>query len=205
MQARYVTGLVLAGGDSTRMGRDKAFFDLGGETLLERQIRVLRDSGLERILVSLPPHLDVPGSNLTVIRDDEPGMGPLAGIVAALEHAPRHPLFVLAVDMPGVSRSLVRTILRQATREAGVVPKASERWEPLCAIYPAGVLDTAKRHLRGRHRSPSRLAAELAREGRVRAHPIPAEEAWSLRSWNRPDDFPRESPGFTDSGDTTDT
>ena len=128
-------GLILAGGRSTRMGRDKATLRVGGERLLERQVRVLREAGVSEVALSLGPAAGVRSagedampaggptdpaagaaipSGLPIVRDAAPDAGPLAGIVAGLEWAAPRPLLVLAVDMPRVEPGFLRRLLREA-------------------------------------------------------------------------------------------
>jgi len=200
------------------MGRDKALLRVGGETLAQRQIRLLQRLGIRDVFLSRPA-VDAapPGSRpldamlldavlpdavppddthpdaaieVTVVRDAVPGLGPLAGIVAGLEQAGERALLVLAVDMPGVTEGFLGGLLAAADLDAGVgaAPRVQDRWEPLCALYPPGVLDEARRHLAGDRRSPSGFLDALLASGRIRPLELSPAEAAALRSWNTPDD-----------------
>jgi molybdopterin-guanine dinucleotide biosynthesis protein A len=197
------------------MGRQKALLRIGGETLVERQIRTLHAVGvrdtflsLRRELVSFlaptpreetdglpvgthplhPDRTDALPSPILLL-DEEEGFGPLAGIVAAMARAGDRHLLVLAVDMPEVRPSLLSRLLSQATMGTGVAPKVGGMWEPLCAIYPPGSLDLARRTLESEARSPALLLDALAALGRVGSLSLLKSAARSLRSWNRPEDL----------------
>ena len=221
-----IAGLVLAGGRSSRMGRDKALLRVGGETLAQRQTRLLQRLGIREVFLSRPavdaappgsgppaavlpdaaPLDDTPPEGtppdaaikVAVVRDAVPGLGPLAGIVAGLEQAGDRALMVLAVDMPGVTEGFLGGLLAAADLEAGVgaAPRVGDRWEPLCALYPPGVLDEARRHLAGDRRSPSGFLDALLASGRIRPLELSRTEAAALRSWNTPED--PEDPEDTD-------
>jgi molybdopterin-guanine dinucleotide biosynthesis protein A len=134
-----VVGVVLAGGASRRMGRDKATLQSGaaaGQTLAvlaAERLRaacghvVLADAG--RGLVSGLPSLP-----------DGPGGGPAAGILGAAAAFPGHPLLVLACDLPAVPAALLAALAGAADTGASpavdwVVPRWRRGIEPLCALY----------------------------------------------------------------------
>ncbi len=195
MNADSVLGVILAGGRSSRMGRDKATLSLGGESLVERQLRVLGGAGVSEVAVSRAPgHPPLP-VDLPVIPDEEPHLGPLSGIVAALEGAGGRPVLILAVDMAAVDSELVRRIVEVGELQTGAAPRSKERWEPLLALYPPGALPAARAEFMGPRRSPSALVQTLFDAGLMRPfHPSPAE-AEMLRSWNDPEDLPKGPMG----------
>jgi len=88
------TGIVLAGGRSSRMGHDKALLSIDGHTLLDGAIAILRAAGAGRVLVSgdRPSHDGVP--------DDVPALGPVGGLASVLAHCPDGPVVAVPVDMP---------------------------------------------------------------------------------------------------------
>ena len=128
-------GFVLAGGKSTRMGADKVFLKVDGQTLLDRAL-VLASSvcGYVRI-VGDPAKFST--LETKAIGDIFPGCGPLAGIHAALAHSPCELNLMLAVDMPLVSASLLSFLFAAADRGAALVtvPRINEQLQPLCAVY----------------------------------------------------------------------
>jgi molybdopterin-guanine dinucleotide biosynthesis protein A len=164
-------GVVLAGGGSRRMGRDKAELAVGGSTLTARAAHRLlrifprvaiadRGRGLMPDLPSLP---------------DGPGAGPAAGILGAALAWPGHPLLVLACDLPRVPDALLRELARRRPADEDgdpewpewaewadwadwVVPRWERGLEPLCALYrPAALAALAAAVARG-VAAPHRLA-----------------------------------------------
>lgn len=131
-----VTAFILAGGKSTRMGRDKAFIDLDGRTLLSRAFELVH---------SVTPNLRIVGSSEkfaafapVVVEDVFSGRGPLGGIHAALQSSSTDLNLMLAVDTPFVTAAFLRYLIDQArnTPQAMVVvPRAGGNWQPLCAVY----------------------------------------------------------------------
>ncbi len=115
-----VVGVVLAGGQSRRMGRDKALLRLeDGRTLLERTVRVLRTVGLDNVLLSvssperaLALREAAPAvAALPVVADDAPGRGPLGGLVAALRARPGHAVLLVACDLPHLDSHALRLVV----------------------------------------------------------------------------------------------
>lgn len=187
-----LTGLVLAGGSSRRMGRDKALLRLpGGESLLERQIWALREAGAARVLISTRPGRDYGALADDLVFDTEADAGPLAGIAAGLRAAGAGLVLVLAVDMPRVDPGHLRELLRRAESEParGVVPVCDGILEPLLALYPAALASAAEAALAAGNRSPRDwVKAEAARRNLL---PWEAPSSWhtAVRSWNTPADL----------------
>jgi molybdopterin-guanine dinucleotide biosynthesis protein A len=128
------TGVVLAGGRSSRMGRDKALIPYEGRTLLERALDILEPQVQELLVIGDPAKYGHVGP--FVVADDIPGVGPLGGIVTAMRYASHDRLLVLACDMPHVPAGLF-TFLKlglDADRSA-FVPSCDGRIEPLAAAY----------------------------------------------------------------------
>lgn len=153
---REPIGVVLAGGSSTRMGRDKALLSLpGGKTLLERGIDTLREAGLSRIVVSvssaqrghaLRAALPVLAGRAIVV-DCPPDSGPLAGLCAAMSAFPGYHVLLIACDMPHLEPDPLRAMLDEPRTVDALVPVASGQLQPLCAIYGPACLRVAGRLL----------------------------------------------------------
>ena len=130
---------LLAGGRSRRMGRDKAFLDCEGQPLWRRQIDVLRACCPGRVF--LAARRDQPWDQLDegLMRVDDPegeDIGPIGAICRCLEWANR-PLLVMAVDLPNMTPDFVVRVLLQSSElgSRGVIPRVSDQFEPLCALY----------------------------------------------------------------------
>src|SRR5438105_14773030 len=125
-------GLLLTGGASRRMGRDKALLEVDGQRLVDRAAALL--AAVADPVVEVGPGW----SGLPAVREDPPGSGPLAAVstgAAALRRAGHHgPALVLAVDMPKVRVDLLRLLARRA-RPPTPVPPADGHPHPLCPRY----------------------------------------------------------------------
>lgn len=182
--------VLLAGGRSRRMGRDKALLPVPGEgagrLLWERQLEVLRSLEPAELFISGPARPGFP-RDVRLLADELPGLGPLSGIVAALEAMTTPLLVVLAVDLPAMNARFLRGLLNGSGQDAGVVPMRRDEsgfYEPLAAVYPRGCLEIGRERLR---------SGELALQGFVCAagrllqvHSITAEEEALFTNWNEP-------------------
>ena len=127
---------IIAGGQSRRMGRDKAFVDLAGKSLIERVIERSADLGqAETILITNKPaqyaHLGLP-----MYRDLLPGKGSLGGIYTALARAKSPDVLALACDMPFVNTDLLRYMVDQIRADIDIlVPRVAGYPQGLHAIY----------------------------------------------------------------------
>ena len=132
--------IVLAGGRSLRLGREKAREELGGESLLDRAVRRLDPLTTEIIVVVAPGREesllpDQPGPKVATVVDLHPGRGPLAGIYAGLSAARSFHGLVVACDMPFLNVRLLRHIMEVRGSHDVIIPRYGGQLEPLHAIY----------------------------------------------------------------------
>jgi molybdenum cofactor guanylyltransferase len=132
-------GLVLAGGRSTRMGADKAALSVAGRTQLERAMALLAPR-VARAFVSVraEQRADPLRAAFEQIEDSRENIGPIAGILAALEHHPEHAWLVLACDLPLLDAATLDRLVqsRAPARLATAFRSSHDRLpEPLCAVY----------------------------------------------------------------------
>lgn len=152
------TALILAGGDSSRMGQDKAALVLDGATLLERVTDTMR--GLfPGVLVSVrQPRAEVA---LPQVCDAEADGGPLAGLVAGLAEVDTPWMFVLACDMPFIQPAIVARMAELRGEHQAVVPRVGGHPQPLAAFYAVRALETMRARLAGDDRSLRGVLREL--------------------------------------------
>lgn len=187
-----LSGLVLAGGRSSRMGRDKAGLRLpDGRMLLQRQIDLLRAAGIGPINVSAPAGKYPPIEGVGCVSDEVNEAGPLAGIAAGLRAAPAGLVLVLAVDMPSVEQQHLCELVEAARKGSGVVPLCDGRMEPLVAVYPTDLANSAASWLAGGQSAVHAWVRHEVALGRVRLWETPPEWTGLLRSWNAPEDLPQ--------------
>ena len=153
-----VAGILLAGGRSRRMGRDKASLAWHGSTLARRAAGLLARCSEPPVVVVCAPGQELPPLPewVEVVRDPEPGLGPLAGLAAGLRAvAPRASVAaVCAVDAPLAHPAVMRALLGALGESLAVVPVSDGRPQPLFAVYRTGLAE---------------LAAQLVVEGERRA------------------------------------
>jgi len=194
-------GVILAGGRSRRMGRDKAELSVAGEPLWQRQARVLREAGAAHVALVLRPGQNPPpgagASALQMRRDVYRDAGPMAGLHTALTTPPwANWYLVLAVDLPHVRPDWFGWLLGFCRDHAGAVVRHDTGYEPLAAIYPAGVGPVVAAQLERGEYSLQRLAERLVQTRRIRAIPLPARARPQVTNWNTPADVgePRTGP-----------
>jgi molybdopterin-guanine dinucleotide biosynthesis protein A len=129
-----MTGFVLAGGKSTRMGADKVFLEFRGKTLLEHALQTLREVTPEVMIVG---NREKFASFGRVIEDVFEGQGPLGGIHAALTVCATELNLILAVDLPFMESAFLQYLAAraQSTDALVIVPRVEGRLQPLCAAY----------------------------------------------------------------------
>jgi molybdopterin-guanine dinucleotide biosynthesis protein A len=180
------SAVLLAGGESRRMGRDKATLEFDGQTLWQRQLELLRALGPEKIFVSarLPPSW-LP-NRVELLLDDPPSRGPLSGLAKASEAMQTTHLLALAVDMPFMTREELRRLWGYAQIGEGVVPVIRDTAEPLAAIYPATVATDFAAALTGTDFSLQAIIRKLAAAEKLELVAVSAEDENLYRSVNEP-------------------
>ena len=130
--------VILAGGKGRRLGREKAWVELGGKSLLQHAVSNLEFLNSEIVIVKasegeLPPVLA--GVNLNVVQDSVGGKGPLAGILSGLVNSKYRYNLIVACDMPLLNKDMVKYMVSIAKGYDVVVPRLGKYLEPLQAVY----------------------------------------------------------------------
>lgn len=129
-----VTGLILCGGRSRRMGRPKAFLPFGGRTIIEHLLDTIGDIFDEVFLVANEPE-NYSQLSVDVVKDILPYRGPLGGILSGLLVSSNPHAFVIACDMPLVSPRIIREMAAQRHDADVVVLSHRQGIEPLLGLY----------------------------------------------------------------------
>lgn len=175
------TAVVLTGGSSTRLGRDKATTRLGAHTLLDHVLLGLGASAGRTVVVGPDPGgpAATPGRARPIFcREDPPGSGPAAAVVAALPHVTSPQLGLIATDMPFAAPLLghLAYILAQHPEcEAAVPTDDTGRCQPLCAVYRTDAL-RAMAEVRDWTGAPLRALI-----GSLATLEVPGPDPWRLR------------------------
>ena len=145
------TGVVLAGGRSSRMGRNKALLDVGGRRIVDRVFDAL-GSVTDRILVvrADDPWIDdiAAARGALVVQDRYPGAGSLGGIYTGLAAAGGEAAFTVACDMPFLRADVARLVIGRAAEGDVVIPRLGDQLETMHAVYTKRCLPHMEERLR---------------------------------------------------------
>lgn len=135
-----VTGIILAGGKSSRMGMDKGLQMLCGKPLIQYSIQVLSEY-CSSIIISTSSDAYQSFGYITVA-DEISGIGPMGGLYSTLKHSKTEKNLVLSCDLPFVSKELLSFILKNSNNYQVAVPwEGNQHYEPLCGFYHLSALD----------------------------------------------------------------
>lgn len=197
--------LILAGGKSSRMGREKAFLSYHGMTFLDKLI--LEFSDFREILVSVDKRENHPEIPYPMVEDIYPDAGPMGGIYSALSRCRSDALLVIPCDVPLFSQSLFDRLMESWEKGTDAVILVTEdgRKHPLCGIYHKSCLSVLKTCLERKERKMM-LALKQLHVTYLQA----GEDSWRLRNINTPGDYRTLSEccflavsGYKNAGKTT--
>ena len=185
-----IGGFVLAGGESRRMGCDKALLEWRGEPLLLHAAKLLSAHLDSVTLLGSPARYSQFG--LPVLADEFTQAGPLAGLATALRHSCYEWNLFLACDLPLVNARVIRGLIERVatTRARALVPKTTSGWQPLCAAYHRSCLAAMEEALARRELSVIRLFQALPVEELI-ASPSEDPFTWDelFRSMNTAEEW----------------
>ncbi len=184
------------------MGRDKAWLEMEGTTLLARQIQLVRAIGAREVFISGRAEVDYTAFGCSVLVDRFQNAGPLAGLESALATSSSPLLLVLAVDMPAMSGDLLEKVRAFCAEGCGAIPEVNGRIEPLAAFYPkaAGglalaVLEEARAGSEKNAPGPTDLARRCVTENLMKLLPVTAAEARYFTNVNSPEELRKYESG----------
>ena len=178
------SAVLLAGGESRRMGTDKATFLFRGKPLWQIQFETLRKLRPKEIFVSA--RIDPPWrcDGILFVADVPPSRGPLSGLAASVNRMSTSHLLALAIDMPWMGNKYLKTLCAQIEPGCGLLPKIGHRAEPLAAIYPREAAIETEKALAGTYFSLQSLACDLVAVGKLRAIPVTKQDEKLFRNMN---------------------
>ena len=167
-----LSAVILAGGNSRRMGTDKALLVLQGRPLIDTivdRVRLLTDE----IWISANDPFKYQFLGLPVIEDVYPGQGPLAGLHSGMRHTGRPLVLLLACDLPRVGERLFRNLVANLGDYDAVIPRTADgRFHPLCGLYRKTCLTAIEKNLL----SGLNKMTGIFDEGSLRVRPLGPEE-----------------------------
>lgn len=157
-----VTGVILAGGSSSRMGRNKALLEIDGERIIARVYRTLAALFHEVVIVTNTPE-EYDFLPCRKVADIHPGAGSIAGLQAGLAASRTEQIFVAACDMPFLSPDLIRLLCSAAAGSDATVPLNGEGLrEPLHALYRRSTLNAIQAAINNGDKSILHLLDSIA-------------------------------------------
>ena len=184
-----ISAVLLAGGESRRMGKDKATLLFRGKPLWQIQLELLRKLEPTEIFVSARTDLPWRPGNVHFVADDPPSRGPLSGLAAALARMRAKHLLALAIDMPFMTEKYLRFLCGQIEPRRGVIAKIDDRFEPLAAIYPREALANVQKALSGKDFSLQTVTNRLVAAGKLRVISVTSQERKFFLNMNEPVDL----------------
>jgi len=184
-----ISGVILAGGESRRMGSDKSLLPFAGARFIDHVYARLSSLFAEVLIVTNSPELyrEIPCAK---VPDIYPGQGALAGIHSGVKHASQQQVFVVGCDMPFVVPELVRHLCSKFVHADLLLPISSSGHEPLHALYGKACLPAMERSLNsGKKRIDSFFAqVTLVEIGAAELRQIDPQEG-SFRNINTPAEY----------------
>jgi len=171
-----ISAVLLAGGESRRMGQDKADLSVRGKSLWQIQLDLLRKLQLTEILVSARTDPSWRPDNVRFVADVPPSRGPLSGLAASLDMMRGSHLLALAIDMPTMTENYLRVLREQIAPGHGVIPRIDDRFEPVAAFYPREAAMDFRSTLAGADFSLQTLIRRLVDSGKLRQVDVTQQE-----------------------------
>lgn len=134
-----MTGIILAGGKSSRMGFNKAFIEVNGVSIIERTVNIFKGIFDEIIIITNTP-LEYERFDVKIAADLIKDAGALGGIYTGIFHASSNNSFVAACDMPFLDKDTILKMLDISFDSDAIVPFAGNRFHPLHAVYSKNCL-----------------------------------------------------------------
>jgi molybdopterin-guanine dinucleotide biosynthesis protein A len=186
-----VTGVLLAGGKSRRMGEDKRYLMVGEQTLLERGLGVLR-SMFHEVLVVIAQDSAPLDIEARVVRDLVPDCGSLGGIYTGLTQATSPYIFAVACDMPFLNQAVITQFTNRRDTADIVMARLTTRLHPMHALYGKGCLPAMEQMIVARQLKIQELVshASLRVQYVTEADLLSIDPSWrSFYNVNTPEDL----------------
>jgi molybdopterin-guanine dinucleotide biosynthesis protein A len=179
-----ISAVLLAGGESRRMGKDKSTLLFHGKPLWQIQLELLRKLAPTEIVVSARTDPVWRPADVQFVADDPPSRGPVSGLAASLAKMRTNHLLALAIDMPLITEKYLTFLCSQIEPRRGAIAKIDDRFEPLAAIYPQEALPNVQSALSGTDFSLQTVTGRLVAARKLRLIPVTSQERKLFRNVN---------------------
>jgi molybdenum cofactor guanylyltransferase len=192
-ETKQFGGIVLCGGRSSRMGRSKAWLPFGPQTMLQRVVDVLREAVDPIVVVGAPEHpIPQVSERVSIVRDAEEGLGPLAGLAAGLEALKdvADAAYVSSCDVPLLSAAFVRAVIARLGEADLAIPRDASHHHSLAAVYRTSLAQRCRDLLaQGQRRPLDLVQASRTHEFDIDQLRSVDPELRSLRNANTPQEY----------------
>src|SRR6266480_6801977 len=171
-----ISAVLLAGGESRRMRKDKATLLFHGRPLWQIQLELLRELEPVELFISARTDPIWRPADAEFVADDLPSRGPLSGLAASLAQMRTEHLLALAIDMPFMTEKYLTFLCSLIEPGRGVIAKIEDRFEPLAAIYPQEALANVQSALSGEDFSLQTVTGRLVAAGKLQVMPVTSQE-----------------------------
>jgi molybdopterin-guanine dinucleotide biosynthesis protein A len=184
-----ISAVLLSGGESRRMGKDKATVLFRGKPLWQSQVELLRKLDPTETFISARTDPAWRPAHMQFVADDPPSRGPLSGLAASLARMRTEHLLAVAIDMPFMTEKYLKFLCDQVEPGCGVIAKIDDRFEPLAAIYPREALADFLSVLSTSDFSLQTLTGRLVAAGKLHVTPVTSNERKLFSNLNEPVDL----------------
>lgn len=185
------TGIILAGGKSSRMGTNKALLEIGGKTVIERIVEEIQPV-VNNIIIVNNSFESYEFLKLPMVKDMYQDVGPLAGIHAGLTASTTDRNLIVACDMPFVSAEIGAYLLEQLADYDGAVPVIFDRMHPLFSTYRRNVREVVERLIEEQKYRIAQILpnihGKIVTEQELEKHGLRIEE-YQFFNMNRPEEY----------------
>lgn len=183
----HATAIILSGGESSRMGKDKALLNLNKKPLIQSLAENLAPNFMGILISGSPDKYGFTGYN--VVEDREPGSGPLMGLLCTLQASEHDLNFVTTCDVPDISIPFARRMLREINNHDAVMPRVKGKEQPLFAVYRKSIIPKIEALLAQNRR------AVYALVDNINVHYIETDADWYF-NLNTPEDVENYKAGL---------
>ena len=161
-----ITGIILSGGKSTRMGENKSFLKIGEMTAIENVTDLMKSIFCEVIIITNEPDL-YEFLNLKTYSDFYQNIGPIAGIHSGLMNSTTEKNFVISCDIPFMNAKMIKSIIEYKSDALCSVPRADGFLQQLCAVYSKSLIPVIERIIHEDNINESRDSSQLKRKCKI--------------------------------------
>ena len=179
-----IEAFVLAGGKSSRMGRDKGLLPLNGQPMVSRVLKVLQELALPVRIIANKPGYESLGYE--VLKDEVLEKGPMGGLYTAFRHSSADLVLLVACDMPLISTEAGCMLMNAASIDHITVAAEGDKLNPLFALYPRGLKEKLKDRL---DKGELKMVDFILGTRHILVTSIGEKMPWALRNINNENDL----------------